>query len=70
MDFKITMVNMPNELKNGDFFRELESIRKHVTVLGLRNTSAEINSVYGFNHRLDTVEKRINDLGDNIHTDA
>lgn len=61
---------MPNELKHGEVFRELESIKNHVTVLGLRNILAEINSICGFNHRLDTVEKRINDLGDNMHPEA
>lgn len=41
MDFNITMINMPNKIKNGELFKELESIKKHMTVLELKNTLAE-----------------------------
>lgn len=41
MDFNITMINMPNKIKNGELLKELESIKKHMTVLELKNTLAE-----------------------------
>lgn len=69
MDFKITGINKPNKVKGGEFFRELLHI-KTLTIFDLKNMLTEINSLYGFNNRLDTVEKRISDLKDNMQTEA
>lgn len=41
MNFNITMINMPNKINNGQLFKELPSIKKHMTALELKTTLAE-----------------------------